>query len=30
LRNRNTTQDEIDKQAANYLIKKGRVKLWQR
>lgn len=30
LRNRNTTQEEIDKQAANYLIKKGRVKLWQR
>lgn len=28
LRNRNTTQEEIDKEAANYLIKKGRVKLW--
>jgi len=28
LRNRNTTQEEIDKQAADYLIKKGRVKLW--
>jgi excisionase family DNA binding protein len=27
LRNRNTTQEEIDKEAANYLIKKGRVKL---
>jgi hypothetical protein len=28
LRNRNTTQEEIDKQAADYLIKKGRIKLW--
>ena len=27
LRNRNSTQDEIDQQAADYLIKKGRVKL---
>lgn len=27
LRNRTDTQDEIDQQAANYLIKKGRVKL---
>lgn len=27
LRNRNTTQEEIDKQAADYLIKKGRIKL---
>ena len=27
LRNRNTTQDEIEQQAANYLIKKGKVKL---
>ena len=28
LRNRTDTQDEIDQQAADYLIKKGRVKLW--
>jgi len=27
LRNRTDTQDEIDQQAADYLIKKGRVKL---
>jgi excisionase family DNA binding protein len=27
LRNRTDTQDEIDQQAVNYLIKKGRVKL---
>lgn len=27
LRNRNNTQDEIEQQAADYLIKKGRVKL---
>ncbi|MEX0966743.1 MAG: helix-turn-helix domain-containing protein [Bacteroidia bacterium] len=27
LRNRNSTQDEIDQKAADYLIKKGRVKL---
>ncbi len=27
LRNRNSTQDEIEQQAADYLIKKGRVKL---
>ena len=27
LRNRNDTQDEIDQRAADYLIKKGRVKL---
>lgn len=27
LRNRNSTQEEIDQQAADYLIKKGRVKL---
>ena len=27
LRNRTDTQDEIDQQTANYLIKKGRVKL---
>jgi excisionase family DNA binding protein len=27
LRNRNSTQDEIDQRAADYLIKKGRVKL---
>jgi len=27
LRNRNSTQDELDQQAADYLIKKGRVKL---
>lgn len=26
LRNRNTTQEEIDSKAADYLIKKGRVK----
>lgn len=30
LRNRNTTQDEIDQRAADYLIKKGRIKLWLR
>ena len=29
MRNRSTTQDEIEQQAADYLIKKGRVKLWQ-
>jgi len=28
LRNRNSTQEEIDQRAADYLIKKGRVKLW--
>jgi hypothetical protein len=27
MRNRSTTQDEIEQQAADYLIKKGRVKL---
>ena len=27
LRNRNTTKNEIEQQAADYLIKKGRVKL---
>lgn len=27
LRNRNNTQEEIEQQAADYLIKKGRVKL---
>ncbi|MEQ9403563.1 MAG: helix-turn-helix domain-containing protein [Cyclobacteriaceae bacterium] len=27
LRNRNSTQDELDQQAADYLIRKGRVKL---
>lgn len=27
LRNRNSTQEEIDQKAADYLIKKGRVKL---
>src|SRR5690554_5725646 len=27
LRNRNATRDEIDQRAADYLIKKGRVKL---
>ncbi|MBK5214894.1 MAG: helix-turn-helix domain-containing protein [Flavobacteriaceae bacterium] len=27
MRNRNTTQEEIEQQAADYLIKKGRVKL---
>lgn len=27
LRNRNSTQDEIEQQAADYLIKKGRVRL---
>ena len=27
LRNRNATQEEIDRRAADYLIKKGRVKL---
>lgn len=27
LRNRNTTQEEIDQRAADYLIKKGRIKL---
>ena len=27
LRNRNSTKDEIEQQAADYLIKKGRVKL---
>lgn len=27
LRNRNSTQEEIDRRAADYLIKKGRVKL---
>lgn len=27
LRNRNSTQEEIDRKAADYLIKKGRVKL---
>lgn len=27
LRNRNSTQEEIDQRAADYLIKKGRVKL---
>jgi hypothetical protein len=26
LRNRQDTQDEIEQQAANYIIKKGRVK----
>lgn len=29
MRNRNITQEEIEQQAADYLIKKGRVKLWQ-
>jgi excisionase family DNA binding protein len=27
LRNRNSTQEELEKQAADYLIKKGRVRL---
>jgi hypothetical protein len=30
LRNRSMSADEVEKQAADYLIKKGRVKLWQR
>ena len=30
LRNRNTTQDELDQEAADYLIRKGRVKLWMK
>ena len=28
LRNRNNSVDEIEQEAANYLIKKGRVQLW--
>ena len=28
LRNRNNSIDEIEQEAANYLIKKGRVQLW--
>jgi hypothetical protein len=30
LRNRSHSKDELEQQAADYLIKKGRVKLWQR
>ena len=30
LRNRSLAQDELDHKAADFLIKKGRIKLWQR
>jgi hypothetical protein len=30
LRNRSLAQDELDQKAADFLIKKGRIKLWQR
>ena len=30
LRNRSMSAEEVEQQAADYLIKKGRVKLWQR
>jgi hypothetical protein len=30
LRNRMDSRDEIEQQAADYLIKKGKVQLWKR